>query len=522
MKPKILFAMLLALPLLAVAGVNPKNGNFYITYNDVSLKSDGHELDITRTYNSKATQVGWFGYGWGSRYETHLIVLPDGSAVVKEIGSGRTTHYRTQDENAIKDGIKRIVEAARQSENLSPSAAAELATQLLGDEDLRLARVVKYGLYSELPNGAALDDLCGKAALTRVSEGYKRNDCNRFGDSQAATDIFDLQGRLIRQELADGYTVTIHYADDGTAEIRDTLGQKIALSWTPEGRVASANTPEVEVNYSYDGQDLVEAATKAGNSYRYSYDNSHNLTRITYIDDSSMFISYSPRVNGMADAVTERNGDQQTFVYRTDPGNANHYWTKHSVTSHDGKTASREYEYEDQTSATGVTQPARIAQASAGGSVETKYDSQGRVIRKANDTGGVSEYVYHPHSDKLILVFKNDQKTEFHYDAQGKLIRAENSDGQVIDLEYANSPLILRMVEVNRADQTRRELKFKYNAAGRPTEIALIGIGKIKVEYDDKGEISKVDSAQGAKMALQVTQAFQNLLRVVAVAGVKI
>ena len=71
-------------------------------------------------------------------------------------------------------------------------------------------------------------------------------------------------------------------------------------------------------------------------------------------------------------------------------------------------------------------------------------------------------------------------------------------------------------------DRTRRELKFKYNGAGRPTEITLVGIGKINVEYDEKGEITNVDSAQGAQMALQIRQAFQTLLNVVSVAGAKI
>lgn len=522
MKIKLLLSLLLAAPVVAAAGVNPKNGNFYITYTDVSLKSNAHELEITRTYNSKSSEVGWFGFGWGSRYETRLIVLPDGSAAVKEIGSGRTNYYRSKDGNAVKTGIRRIVEAATRQENLSTSAAEQLAVQLLGDEELRLSKVIKYGLHAELPQGRALGDYCGETALSRVAEGYRRIDCNRFGDSEPAIDTFDLKGRLIRHELQDGYAVTVEYADAGTAEIRDTLGQRIALSWTPEGRVARAKTAQTEVNYFYTQPDLTEVSTRDGNTYRYYYDNNHNLTRINYIDDSNMFISYSPRVNGMADAVTQRNGDQQTFVYRTDPGNSRHYWTRHTVISRTGQTVSREYEYEDQVSALGTPESSRIAQTTPGGSAETKFDSQGRVIRKANDSGGFAEYTYHPVNNKLIQVLNNGLKTEFRYDEQGNLTRAENSDGQVIDLEYAKTPLIQRIIEVNRAERTRRELTFNYNQAGRPLEITLVGTGTITVEYDDQGEISKVDSPQGEKMALQITQAFQNVLRVVSVAGAKL
>ena len=49
----------------ALAGVNLKNGNFYISYTDIVVPGGGKKLEITRTYNSKSTEVGWFGFGWG-------------------------------------------------------------------------------------------------------------------------------------------------------------------------------------------------------------------------------------------------------------------------------------------------------------------------------------------------------------------------------------------------------------------------------------------------------------------------
>ena len=151
----------------------------------------------------------------------------------------------------------------------------------------------------------------------------------------------------------------------------------------------------------------------------------------------------------------------------------------------------------------------------------TELDSMGRIVRKVDADGVVSEYVYHPQSGKLILVFSNDLRTEFHYDSRGNLVRAENSKDLVIDLEYGETTLIQRIVEVDGVNKRRHELTFKYNAAGRPTVIALAGMGKIDVEYDEQGEISKVNSKQGARMALQVTQIFQKLLSVVSVAGVR-
>lgn len=252
MKLKTILAILLTAPLAASAGVPPQNANFYITYNDVSLKSGDHELEITRTYNSKSTDHGWFGYGWGSTYETRLVVLPDGSAVVKESGNGATTYYRTQDLNAIREGVKRIVQVAAARENLTQEAADQLAAQLLSDEEKRLEEVIKYEIKTELPIGAALADYCGKGSLTRVAEGYSRKDCNRFGQAVPVTDTFDLQGRLIRRTTNDGYAIVINYREDGGAQIHDTVGQNIELSWTPEGRVAHVKGEKVEVTYTYE------------------------------------------------------------------------------------------------------------------------------------------------------------------------------------------------------------------------------------------------------------------------------
>jgi hypothetical protein len=109
MKLIVILVALLAFPVLATAGVNPENGSFYITYNDITQRSGDHELNLDRTYNSLSSDLGWFGYGWGSQYETRLVVLPDGSAAIKENGAGLTTYYRGGSESAVKAGIERII-----------------------------------------------------------------------------------------------------------------------------------------------------------------------------------------------------------------------------------------------------------------------------------------------------------------------------------------------------------------------------------------------------------------------------
>lgn len=515
MKSRILSALLLAVPLAATAGVNPQNGNFFISYKDIAQESGGRELNLVRTYNSQAIELGWFGSGWGSPFETRLIAMPDGSAAVQEHGTGEIKYYRAKEKADIQRGVARIVEAATQAGRLSPEAAAALRSRLVGDEDLRVRRVLQYGLQADLPvNSVRRSDNCTAGALTRIADSYKRTTCDRVNE------YFDLQGRLVRREESGGYSVRIDYEGKRPGSIKDTLGQGVSLKWTPAGLLAEASNGKDRVTYAYDKNDnLISSDHASGLRYVFEYDGNHNMTRIGYVDNVSMRIVYSSETNGVVGSVTERSGDRTVYEYRSDPKDAGHTWTKITAISVTGQQSSREFEYRRMTSETGAALLASLAVSDQRNRVETAYDGKGRIIRRTDAAGSVSEYIYHPRNDKLILVLSKDLDTQFHYDAQGNLTHVENSKGRVIDLDYRNTSRIQRVVEVDRAAKTRRELAFKYNADGRPSEITLVGSGRITVEYDHKGDIKKTSSTQGAAMALQVTRAFQNLLSVVRVAG---
>lgn len=148
-------------------------------------------------------------------------------------------------------------------------------------------------------------------------------------------------------------------------------------------------------------------------------------------------------------------------------------------------------------------------------------DEQGRIVRRDNGNGSFTEFIYHPRSGKLILVLNDNHRTTYHYDGQGKLEHAGNSDGKSIRFEYRGSEKIQRMVQVDRHTGEQRDLAFKYNAAGKPVEIALAGVGKLTVEYDGAGEIKHVHTKHGAKMALQIHHAFLELSAITRPTGMR-
>ena len=148
------------------------------------------------------------------------------------------------------------------------------------------------------------------------------------------------------------------------------------------------------------------------------------------------------------------------------------------------------------------------------------YDTQCRMILKQTNFEE-TRLTYDPRSGKIAKVANLDLEsgrqtvTEFTYDLRNNLVSAEAETGQRADLVYDAED---RIVEIQ--DETGRTLSFVYGTLNKPTRIAIEGEGAIEVSYDSSGEIESVESDQGHEMALQVTQAFQNLLALVEPAGV--
>ena len=188
---KVLIAFSL-LPMIAFGGVNLKNGNFYITYTDIIVPGGDHDLEVTRTYNAKSIENGWFGYGWGSLYETKLIVSADGSVVVIENGSGAQTRFVPKEAVNVESASKKIVEAMKKKEPMSEAATKALVTRLNNDAEIRQAYSKKYNIETKLADGTTLySNDRGIQTITKEKEGYKRS------NSDGRTDYFDNEGKLM-------------------------------------------------------------------------------------------------------------------------------------------------------------------------------------------------------------------------------------------------------------------------------------------------------------------------------------
>lgn len=521
---------------IASAGVNLKNGNFYISYTDIVVPGGGKKLEITRTYNSKSTEIGWFGFGWGSEFETRLEVSADGAIIIHENGSGAKTRFTP---GAAIDPVAastKIVNEMKKKTALSEKTASELIQKLAKNAELRHTYAQNFGVQSQIAQGTTLkSNDRGPQDLTVLKDGYRRS------HADGRNDYFDKEGRLVKIADKQGYFVSFSYKSGNLESIKDSQAKQIFFSWYSDGLVKEIwSAGDKKAQYKYSENDLVYSKDVGDNVYEYGYDKSHNLTQIRYSDKSKLAIAYDPKTFFVS-SVTDRNGENTKYEYGANPKNPDdHYWTIVTKPGFDGKPVANRYEYEIKSTSDGARYTYRIFTDINGIKTDTifgehslpvkiargnhvtnfEYNKQGLLTKKSSTKGDFVNIEYDNKLNKIKKVVNNEGTTNFDFDAKGNLVKASNNHGKVVFLIYDSKGKISKMVD--QEGKTRRVLAFKYNALGKPVEIEMEKIGKINVAYDNYGEIKKVESSAGHKMALQVTQAFQNLLTIVKPAGVNL
>ncbi len=531
--------LLLILPLTAFAGVNLKNGNFYISYVDIIVPGGGHDLEVSRTYNSKSTDKGWFGFGWGSDFETYLTVSADGSVVVHEYGAGALTRFTPKTAVNADNATSKIIEAMRKRTAISDKVVTDLTKKLRNDAELRQAYARRFNVKAKLAAGTVLySNTRGLQQIHKTKKGFLR----KFNDGKKQ--FFNETGKLLRITDKNGYKISMTYKNNLLKSVKDSQAKQLFFGWYPDGKLKTVwSVGDKKTLYKYKGNNLVESKDVQGNTYKYTYDSNHNMNAVVYTDGSKMSIDYTKKTQ-LVSKVKNRNGESTGYKYESNPKNPDyHYWTTVTKANTAGRKVANRYEYEIKARPDGSQYTYRILTVINGFKTETvyseccslplkitrgkhvtnfDYNKKGLLVKKTSNKGDYVELKYHDKFNKITSVTNNDGWTKFAYDKKGNLQRAQNSKGKSVLLVYDRKGRITKMVDKNKNRKKTRTLKFKYNAQGKPVEIAMDRIGKIHVAYDNYGEIKRVESKAGHKMALQVTQAFQSLLAIVKPAGVNL
>lgn len=532
---------------MAFSGVNLKNGNFYVSYTDIVVPGTGKSLEMTRTYNSKSTEKGWFGFGWGNVYETKLVKSPDGCVVVHEHGAGGSTRFCPKNPVDPKKAAQKIVDAMRKRSKSGITGTAEknLMDRLVNNAELRNVYARKFGVESKIAKGSVLySNQRGIQEVHVTKSGFFRK------SNDGKVEYFNPEGNLYLIEGKNNQKIELTYKNKTLYSIKD-LEKRIYLKWYSNGKIQEMWSAKDKIaSFKYNGDDLIYSKDVGGNEYGYEYDNNHNLTKVVYNPnrkkadkEDAMKLEYEPKTFFIS-KITDRNGDTTEYKYGSNPKNPkDHYWTDVTKKGFNNKLVTNRYEYEIKTRPDGsrytyrimtrvngiqtetiYTECCGLPQKIARGDVVTnfKYNDKGLLKEKRSTRGDYVKIDYDKVHNKISKVVNNSGTTTFEYDKKGNLKEAKNSKGKAVLLIYNNKGKIQKMVDKDVKTKERRILSFKYNSLGKPVQIEMEKVGKINVAYDNYGEIKRVESKQGHKMALQVTQAFQNLLAIVKPAGVNL
>ncbi len=540
-----------ALAVSAHANVSLKNGNFFIGYTDV-VYPGGFEPKIERVYNSKTPYKGIFGWGWGNEYEAYLSVSADGSVVVHEYGGGAENRFSPQAFNAqeLTKAVDMIAEAARKGGALANAQQTAAYKDRLknnatfrNDEWEKFRREGKLQPRDLAANTRLYSNKFSYQYVTRIKDGYFRTFEN------GRVERFNNEGRMVRIQDRNNNFIDIAYNKAGKPEkITDNFNRKIFLTYSSRGLVEKIQGENSkEATYKYNAQDeLVTSKDVDGNVYafKYSGDKRHNLVEIGYADKTTLQIAYYGRDKfENVKSVKDRDGTSTEYAYETRGKEPGFLGVAVNVKGSDGKPISNsKYEYFTKVKAGGEEWTYKLVSVVDGDRTETvyneccglplqikrngeetafEYNARGNVTKKVTPTE-ITELAYDAKVGKVGKVARYSKLnkkqiawSQFQYDPKGNLVMAKNSENKGVRLFYDGNGRIRSMV-----DQNRRRIDFKYNENSKPIEITDPSVGSINVTYTNSGEIKKVDSTSGRKIAMQVTSAFQNLLDIIRPAGV--
>jgi len=536
---------------VANAGVNIKNGNFYISYTDHDFRGV-KGVDITRTYNSKATGAGLFGNGWGCDYETFIIIPADGSLVVSEHGSGAKTVFETGaiDEDLLNNCISQLVSAAIKNKDINnnPAAIATYKEKLKTNQEKRAIDWLKYYRLSLVKainhsvNTVWQSSDRGYQTITKIdAETYKRVSSDGY-------ELFNNAGQLLGEYDKYGKNkFSITYNNKGKMQtLTDAVGNVLEFTLNDDNLITAIKSKQGKSVYKYIDKNLVESSDVSGNWYQFGYDENYNMTSITYADSTKMLIEYYPSTF-YTKKVTDRNNESTEYVYVQffdangavdDDQYATYVIKKNSYEELD----SNYYEYQIKTKATGARYTYRILTIINEVKTETIYDENSlplSIVRgrntttfKYNNKGGL---LYKETNNEIIRSTYNEAETKIiRYEIINKYYKDTTiytySYNDKDDLVYATKDTTWVRLSYNAQHRISKMeyndgvISFEYNAIGKPSMMKLEGEtnGTLTVDYDDNGEIKKVNSPDGSAMSLKITSAFQQLINITKPSGVSL
>lgn len=525
------------------AFVDMRNANYSNTWVDIQVDSGGYDMKVLRTYHSRSIHNGMFGFGWCSNFETDMEILPEGSLKIRECGAGAVTVYSPKEvtKAEVDKVIAQIISKVRAEKKVgfNEDYYKKLAADLQDFPSKRREYAEYYKLVPTINDGTkfyANGD--GAVYVQKEKDIYTRY------LTDGTMQKFDKDGRLIAIHDKNSRFLRYKYDKNLLREVEDDSGRKMTFKYYSNNKVKEITAPGgLKAEYQYKGlDDLVSVRNAWKNEFKYEYDDVHNLTKATWPDKTFIALTYNKKEDWVTSLQT-RDKCVETYSYETSKSEPElHYWANLKKVCGKVVKAEDKYEFWHKEKPDGQIFLQRLLTKVGNNVTDITYDDQfGKPvsIRRNNDTmtyeyfpNGLVKvkafgqrkmnFEYHPELKKVTQVttlFFNDKNekvatktAQFKYDNKGNLSFAQNSDGQTVNMAYDNKG---RMTAIT--DQAKKTVRIEYeDRFGKPFVVTRPGLGSIKINYDNYGQMKDVDSPEGPSVALQVASAFNNYLDVLA------
>lgn len=534
--------------------VDMRNGNFVDTAIDMRVPGSGYDLQVQRVYNSRTLFNGIFGFGHCLEFETKIEITPENTIRLTECGGGQEVIYSHKDfdKNMIAGTIKTIMNEVR---TRNKTASREFLDKL--ETDLRTNEVLRREFTRELQLSGKV-----KAGVQYLADGRKNENITMTGSTykrmlaDGTYEVFDAKGRMTAKHDRNGNFLKINYDKDLIISVVDNNGRQLNFSYNPKNRkITEIKGPSgLVAKYTIDGQNLTAVTNAWNNTYKFTYDELHNMTKISFPDKTSKALTYDKERDWVM-SFKDRRDCQEKYEYGMNPKEPdNHFWSDVTKTCGKKVTNKSRYEFWNKDKPDGSGKYLARVKSTVNGDISdiTYHETFGkptsvlkdgrRTIYAYHDNGLVktkieemkaTAFAYNQKCMKPALVtvqvFENTpanlgkapasrkvektSKTQYTYeDGKCNMLMARNSDGQTAKVKYDNQGRIA-VIE----DQAKKVVSVKYEGRfGKPSVVSIKGLGTINVTYKANGEIDKVNSDDGTRVAVQVASIFNNLLDLIA------
>ncbi|MBF2621176.1 DUF6531 domain-containing protein [Listeria welshimeri] len=473
--------------------VNLATGNFVYQKTDLVVEG-ATSLKFVRSYNSLNDQIGAMGKDWIHNFEMKFEQLEDRIKVTFE--DGKVKEYLKDKEIYVadktdlgtiikKDNVyiltcqndkiytfdltgkwtekedkagNRFVLSYDKNGYLEKVRNREVAFYFSYDESRLIlvkdnsGREVKY-FYEEGKLVKVENDL-GQCYQFEYDQFNKLKGITNPRDTKSVQNIFDNEGRTIKQFFPDGGEMSYEYVDEEQKIIlTEQNGNKIEYIHDDAFRNTEIIYEDGKIVRSFNKQgDKLKEIDKNGNVTEYNYDESGNLTTIIKPIGDNVEIYYNDR-NKITKII--ENGEERTFLY-----------------NEKGKLIS---------STDGI-----------GRVVNIEYDSKGKIVKYTKADGSELEFTRDRKGNMTCLKNEMGAKTEYEYDKLNRVIKSIDGNGNETKYKYDTSN---RIVQVENASKNTRN--YTYNLADKITKIEDFNGEVISAEYNELNKISQLKNQAG-------------------------